>query len=268
MRWKRQAWWLFCIGAALLIISSGVLIGLGLMTARATPSPSPISSFFGLERWTDTTIDRDDGFVTVDWDYWKRINPDIVGWVNIEGTSINHPIMRAPLDDPTFYLHHDIYRNYSVYGVPYLDTSDTQGDLLALNAIIYGHHMDDGSMFSDLASYSDETYAREHATVCLQTPAGKQRLRVAHACIIDGDTTEKRIRFSDEDAFRTWYEEQRSNACMVLDKEHLPPYVVTFCTCSYHRFSNERTLVVCIPEEIAALDFEAEEETNEISSVE
>lgn len=249
MRWKRRARWLFCIGSALLIISSGALISLYLMNVRATPSPSPNTDFFGLERLVDTSNDEDDGFSTVDWDYWKQINPDIVGWVNIEGTNIDHPIMRAPLDDPTFYLHHDIYRNYSVYGVPYLDTNNTQSDLLTLNAIIYGHHMDNGSMFSDFASYNDEAYAREHATVYLQTPAGKQRLSVAYVCIIDGDTAKKRIQFADEEAFQTWYEEQRSNACMVLDEEHLPPYVVTFCTCSYHRFSNERTLVVCIPED-------------------
>lgn len=249
MRWKRRARWLFCIGSALLIISSGALISLYLMNVRATPSPSPNTDFFGLERLVDTSNDEDDGFSTVDWDYWKQINPDIVGWVNIEGTNIDHPIMRAPLDDPTFYLHHDIYRNYSVYGVPYLDTNNTQSDLLTLNAIIYGHHMDNGSMFSDFASYNDEAYAREHATVYLQTPAGKQRLSVTYVCIIDGDTAKKRIQFADEEAFQTWYEEQRSNACMVLDEEHLPPYVVTFCTCSYHRFSNERTLVVCIPED-------------------
>jgi sortase B len=259
MRWRRQAQWLFCIGAVLFVISSGALIGLYLMNAHATPSPNPNSNFFGLERWMDASSDADDGFVTVDWDYWKQINPDIVGWVNIEGTNIDHPIMRAPLDDPTFYLRHDIYRNYSVYGVPYLDVDNIQGDLLTLNAIIYGHHMDDGSMFSDLASYNDEAYAREHTTVCLQTPAGKQRLQVAYTCIIDGDTTEKKTQFADEEAFQMWYEEQRSKACMVLDETYIPAYVVTFCTCSYHQFSNERTLVVCIPEKTALPDFEAED---------
>lgn len=248
MRWKRQARWLFCIGAALLIISSGVLINLYLMGTRSTPAPNPNDGFFGLERLMDAPADQDDGFVKVDWEYWKQINPDIVGWVNIEDTRINYPILRAPADDPTYYLHHDIYRNYSVYGVPYLDVDDAQSDLLTLNAIIYGHHMDDGSMFRDFASYDDEAYARDHSTVYLQTPAGKQCLKVAYACIIDGDATEKRTQFADEEEFRTWYEEQRSNACMVLDDTCTPPYIVTFCTCSYHQFSNERTLVVCVPD--------------------
>lgn len=254
MRWKHQARWLFCIGATFLIISSGALISLYLMGARATPSPSPNTDFFDLERLMNPPSDEDDGFSVVDWDYWKQINPDIVGWVNIEGTSIDHPIMRASLNDPTFYLHHDIYRNYSVYGVPYLDASDTQSDLLTLNAIVYGHHMDNGSMFSDFASYNDESYAREHATAYLQTPAGKQRLKVAYVCIINGDTTEKRTQFADEEAFQAWYEEQRSNACVTLDEEHTPSYVVTFCTCSYQQFSNERTLVICVPENMSLHD--------------
>lgn len=276
MRWKRQARWLFGVGLALLLASVSVLIWLYLMDARANVSPHPQGSL--LDMFVSAQGDsetQDDGFVEVDWEYWRAINPDLIAWVNVEGTSIDYPIMRAPKDDPTFYLHHDIYRDYSVYGVPYLDTERSESGQAIFNAIIYGHHMDNGSMFSDFASYSDEDYAREHETICLQTPLGKQRLRVSHVCIVNGDTTSKATRFVDVEAFQEWFEEQQASANVVLDahaaleasvtqderaledeatdetprNEHeLPTYAITFCTCSYHQFDNERTLVVCVPE--------------------
>lgn len=287
MRWRKQSIWFFGAGIVLLALSLFIFGSLHLMNARAHVSPSPSGSAFPFLIAKEPTHDTEDGFVEVDWEYWKSVNPDIIAWVSVEGTAINYPIMRAPRDDPHYYLHHDIYRTYSVYGVPYVDTdtdsstTSAQQNGSVFNAIIYGHHMDDGSMFSDFASYSDEAYAQDHAIVCLQTPAGKQRLRVALIKIINGDTTPKEARFPDEEAFWEWYQQQRSDAFVVLDADSsthnnlrdddthnsdgstsdqdaefspseiaaLPEYTVTFCTCSYHEFQNERTLVICRPED-------------------
>lgn len=280
MRWRRQSAWLFVAGITLLVLAIVLLCSLYLMNARAHISPDPSDQVFPFLFDKQPATESDDEFVDVDWDYWKSVNPDIIAWVNVEGTAINYPIMRAPRDDPHYYLHHDIYRSYSVYGVPYVDTDadssavSAQQNEQVFNAIVYGHHMDDGSMFSDFASYSDEAYAQDHAIVCLQTPAGKQRLRVAFVKIINGDTTAKEARFPDEESFWEWYQQQQSDACVVLDTDSdihddprdtteptsdqdgelspsdttvLPEYVVTFCTCSYHEFQNERTLVICRP---------------------
>lgn len=280
MRWRRQSAWFFGVGIGLLVAAFALLGSLYLMNARAHISPTPNDQPFPFLFDKKLATESDDGFVEVDWEYWKSINPDIIAWVNVEGTAINYPIMRAPRDDPHYYLHHDIYRTYSVYGVPYVDADRDLSSDQALqngsvfNAIVYGHHMDDGSMFSDFASYSDEAYAQEHAVICLQTPAGKQRLRTAFVKIINGDTTSKDTRFPDEETFGDWYQQQLADACVVLDacddaQEGAanadddddtttdpsssggfpsPEYVVTFCTCSYHEFQNERTLVVCRPD--------------------
>lgn len=246
MRWKRRSVWLFGMGAALLTLSLVALAWFLAMNLRAAPSPSPQTNpFEAIFDRADEAPTDEEGFVEVDWDYWKQINPDIVAWVNVEDTKIDYPIMRAPKDDPSYYLHHDAYRGYSVYGVPYLDSTSSSDEGEVFNAIVYGHHMDNGTMFSDFASYSDENYAHDHATVCLQTPLGKQRLQVMNVNIIDGDTTNKQSCFPDEEAYSAWYQEQRSAAQVVLDSETAPQRTITFCTCSYHHFSNERTLVVC-----------------------
>ena len=75
-------------------------------------------------------------------------NPDMVGWIKINGTNINYPVMQTP-ENPDYYLDHDFYKNQSVYGCPYVQANcdvKTPSD----NVIVYAHHMNDGSMFANL----------------------------------------------------------------------------------------------------------------------
>ena len=46
-------------------------------------------------------------------------NPDFVGWISIDGTNINYPVMQTP-GNPDFYLKHAFDKSYSDYGVPYV----------------------------------------------------------------------------------------------------------------------------------------------------
>lgn len=106
----------------------------------------------------------------------QKDNPDCIGWVSITGTSIDFPIMQSK-DAPEFYLKHDFDCNYSEYGLPFLDARcdlDTSGNL-----IIYGHHMNDGSMFSALLKYEDKGYLAEHSEIILETEHGAESYAVA-----------------------------------------------------------------------------------------
>ena len=96
-------------------------------------------------------------------------NSDFVGWLRIDGTNINYPVMQSP-DNPNFYLKHSFEKEYSNYGVPYLQEHCELG--VSDNAIIYGHHMNDGSMFADLCKYESEDFYREHKTVHFDTLDG------------------------------------------------------------------------------------------------
>lgn len=96
-------------------------------------------------------------------------NSDFVGWLRIEDTNINYTVMQSP-EKPNFYLKHSFDKEYSNYGVPYvqenceLDVSD--------NITIYGHHMNDGSMFADLCKYESEDFYREHKAIQFDTLDG------------------------------------------------------------------------------------------------
>lgn len=97
-------------------------------------------------------------------------NSDMVGWIQIEGTSIDYPVMQTPAD-PNYYLKHDFEKHYTDYGCPFM-----QADCDALapsdNLIIYGHNMKDGSLFADLAKYGSKDFWQTHKTVWFDTELG------------------------------------------------------------------------------------------------
>ncbi len=230
-----------CVCAGLLLLIGGAILGLiGLMQHASNPSPSPNLSSSDHDYQTDES-----GFPSVDWKYWLEINPDIVGWITVPGTRINHPIVQAPADDPSYYLHHDLYRHFNLYGVPYLDAACAEYGLLwAPNAIVFGHHMNDGSQFSDVASCFDESYARNHQTLLVQTPSGAKRIYHIRCVRIIPGSSDKCTSFTSRDSFLQWYTCQLDASCVVLDRATMPTRVMTLVTCSYHYSSNERTLVI------------------------
>ena len=79
-------------------------------------------------------------------------NNDFIGWIRIDGTNVNYPVMQTP-NKPDFYLKRSFDKSYSDYGVPYIDEACMTG--ISNNLVIYGHHMNDGSMFADLCKYTD-----------------------------------------------------------------------------------------------------------------
>ncbi|MCP3777611.1 class B sortase [Paenibacillus sp. MZ03-122A] len=93
-------------------------------------------------------------------------NPDIVGWLKINGTRIEYPVMQNPQDDQ-YYLDHDFDKKKSKLGLPFLDEhSRINGpDVL----LIHGHHMKNGWMFKDLMKYKQESFYKEHATFQFST---------------------------------------------------------------------------------------------------
>lgn len=91
----------------------------------------------------------------------KEQNPDFFGWISIEDTKINYPVMHTP-DDPEYYLRRDFYGGYSQSGVPFLSASCYEG---CGNYLIYGHNMNNGTMFASLLSYADRDYWEKHPTI-------------------------------------------------------------------------------------------------------
>lgn len=103
-------------------------------------------------------------------------NPDMVGWIQIEGTSIDYPVMQTPAD-PNYYLKHDFEKRYTDYGCPFMQ-ADCDAIAPSDNLIIYGHNMKDGSMFADLAKYRSKDFRQAHKIVRFDTALGSSAYEI------------------------------------------------------------------------------------------
>lgn len=247
MSHKARARIAFGAAGVFLLVLLAVLLSMAHFHEKATDlQPSPSMTVEEQEAAKEVG----DGFPIVDWAYWKQVNPDVIGWITVPGTSIDYPIVQAGEDNPTFYLKHDIYGDYNVYGCPYLDAGCAQGGLFGSpNAVVFGHHMSDGSMFSPLASCTDAAFAAEHRRILVQTPQEKRVYTIQAAEIIPGWEEIKQVEFDGSADFAAYYAERFAACSMKLAEDaDGVRQVLTLCTCSYNYWSdNERTLVYAAP---------------------
>jgi|GEM_PF-1145406 len=89
-------------------------------------------------------------------------NSDCVGWIHINNTVIDFPVMLCPEDQDNYYLHYSFYKSYLYAGVPYMNASANTLGGEHQNYVIYGHRMLNGSMFWDLGDYLEQEFYDEN----------------------------------------------------------------------------------------------------------
>lgn len=89
-------------------------------------------------------------------------NSDMVGWITIEDTKVNYPVMQTP-NDEEFYLRRNFDKEYEFRGTPFVNANANLQDEDD-NMIIYAHNMDDGTMFGDLRKFTDYSFYETHKT--------------------------------------------------------------------------------------------------------
>ena len=97
---------------------------------------------------------------------YKEINNDVIGWIKIEDTKIDFPLLQN--ENNNYYLTHDYKNESNKYGSIFLkhecDINDTNSNLL-----IYGHNMKDEEMFNCLLNYQNKDYYEQHKTIKITT---------------------------------------------------------------------------------------------------
>ncbi len=103
-----------------------------------------------------------------------NMNANIIGWIRIDGTSINYPLLQA--ENNEYYLARNYLDEFATAGSIFLDyRNDFEMDDFL---IIYGHRMSYGKMFSDIVKYADAQYWAEHQTGKIYSKTGRHELKV------------------------------------------------------------------------------------------
>ena len=166
----------------------------------------------------------------IDFTSLKETNPDVVAWVYVPGTVIDYPVLWKEYDID-YYLHRDINHKESYYSI-YMD-GYSNADFSTLNNIIYGHHMKDGRMFTDITKFKDEDFFKEHRMIYIYTPQKTYRLKTFAALYSDSAPERRQTYFDDMNYFHE-YIDRMTNKCTYRD---IPSSGIdkiwSFITCSY-----------------------------------
>lgn len=138
---------------------------------------------------------------SIDWDLLWQTNGDVVGWVQVDGTTIDHPVVRG--GDNEWYLRHDLWGGWSEAGCPFLDVRADPDDGPQL---VFGHHLGASSeMFSELHDvWRQEAFDRLGICTWI-TPCETLRLRPAFAMSVDEGYAEiQRFSFATPERMREW----------------------------------------------------------------
>ena len=173
-------------------------------------------------------------------------NSDFVGWISIEGTNIDYPVMQT-VDNPNYYLKHSFEKQYSDYGVPYVQENCDL--VLSDNCVIYGHHMNNGSMFADLCKYESKDFYQSHKTIRFDTLSSFGEYEVV-AVFKTAAYSERGFKYyhfvnaEDETAFNEYI--SQCKALAFYDTGVTAEYgdrLITLSTCEYSR-QNGRMVIV------------------------
>lgn len=176
-----------------------------------------------------------------------RKNPDIVAWIRIPGTSIDEPVVQA--EDNETYLKLNVEGKKDSHGAIFLDC-DSEADFSGRHAILYGHHMRDGSRFADLMKFREPEFFREHREAVLYLPDRELRLKTIAAVCADGGGTSgerRRTRFDGDGQFEAYVDEMTKSCRFRELPEETPEALYSFITCSYE-FPDARTILYAAPE--------------------
>lgn len=176
---------------------------------------------------------EDDGRRTIDWD---SLPESVIAWVEVSGTSINEPIVQASQDAPNAFLYIDAL-GQGAYGTPYIDCDCTIDSRFVM---VYGHHMSDGSTFTDFASYIDEQYANEHDEIIVYKRSGG--VLELHPVAVDIVNASRENLVIDQTAD---FEEIVSGSDLLIREPVEGAQLFAFTTCSYQTH-NSRTIVYAI----------------------
>lgn len=187
----------------------------------------------------------------VDWAALKAVNPDVVGWVQIPGTVVNYPVYQGK--DNEQYLHTTAEGDYSIGGQIFLDYENAKPGLQDPQTMIYGHHLWNGTMFTEVDAMTDQTEFDKHPVVWYVTEEATYELEPLFTYKSAATNAEaRRISFASGDELRSYLAGLLAQASSKSPDAETAvgtvTRVVTLATCDYENDfgeGNGRGLLVC-----------------------
>ena len=199
------------------------------VTVVASPTPVPVAE----EQPEGDGIDPEVSPLNIDFEGLRRQSTDYVAWIYSPNTAINYPV--AYTDNNFYYLDHIPGEITNANGTIFIDCRNAS-DFSDQNTCIYGHNMNDGSMFASLRNYRDESYYPEHPVIYLSTPDFNYRLDLIAGFITEPTSFAYEMNFDTPEQFLSQIELIKDLSTFKSNVEvKETDKIVTLSTCTYER---------------------------------
>ena len=186
--------------------------------------------------------------ILFDYALYYAKNPQTIGYLKIDGTKIDTPVVQA--DNDKYYLRHDFNGKSTSYGAVFA-TYKANFKPFDRNTLIYGHNMFDGERFAALANYKSLDYFKKHPVIHFDTLFEKHDWKIYAVILTNGSTKSNDGYFFDftfnncsDTCFEEYIKEIDKRKLYDTGVDLLPTdKLITLCTCTYE-FDDARLIVI------------------------
>ena len=166
----------------------------------------------------------------MDFSALRQQNPDVLGWILIPGTRVSYPVVQGT--DNSYYLDRTWRGGKNSVGAIFMECRNSS-DLSDFNTIIYGHRMNNRSMFGTLSQYKSRSYWQAHPYVYLTDDSGTHRYEIFAAGEVSVDSDVYRLGLRSDSSRQSFLD-----SCLALSAlntgvtPHTYDKVLTLSTCT------------------------------------
>ena len=237
---------LIIIGIGLIVAAAAIFINAQIGYKQASESYQKIEEQYAPAK--DAS-----GVPAIDFDALAQTNPEVVGWIYARGTNINYPVVQCK-DNNSKYLNTLFDGTSNASGAIFLDYEDTAPGMVDQQTTIYGHHMNDGSMFNVISDTTDQATFDSIEFLYYITRDATYKLRPLATKVVEDTYAKARTpNFEGDDGLKNYLSEMLDGASAVAsdatDRAASATKVVTLVTCRSLSLSNTRAVMVLTPVE-------------------
>ncbi len=213
---------------------------------QSQPTPTTPALSADPDAQTDPRPEReqardDTAWPAVDFEALAQINPDIVGWIYLEGTNINYPVVQGP--DNQVYMYRLFTGQTNASGSNFMDYRNAP-DFSDRNTVIYGHHMNNGAMLANITKFKEQSFYDEHPVALLVTPTANYKLEFFAGYVTHVTADAWQLYFGSDEEFAAWTEKAMDQSTFRSQVEPTgQDRVVTLSTCTYE-YSDARYVLL------------------------
>lgn len=165
---------------------------------------------------------------------WE-INTDLYAWIKIPNTAIDYPVAQYSGDDDSYYLNHNMYKESAFAGCIYTEKLNKK-DFSDPNTVLYGHNMQNGTMFRALHSFRDKDFFDANKYIYIYLPDRTLTYEIFSAYEYDDRHLLYSFDFSDKKVFREYLDyAQNPTSSMMYNTRNLnvtaDDKIITLSTC-------------------------------------